>query len=107
MTIRADALAQVEAYFDSGRFLEELADLIAVPSESQDPRGAPHLRSYLEEQMVPRLAALGFTADRVGNITCPIGDPALGKHPQSIAIGVATALLRNATYNSLKKDLSA
>ena len=67
MTIRADALAQVEAYFDSGRFLEELADLIAVPSESQDPRGTPHLRGYLEEQMVPRLAALGFSCDILPN----------------------------------------
>ncbi|MDH2325702.1 xanthine dehydrogenase accessory protein XdhC [Cereibacter sp. SYSU M97828] len=37
-----------------------------------------------------RLAALGHDPDR---ITCPIGDTALGKHPQAIAIGVAAQLL--------------
>ena len=32
-------------------------------------------------------------ADR--RITCPIGDPNLGKHPQMIAVGVAAQLLRH------------
>jgi len=41
-----------------------------------------------------RLAALGHAPDQVARITCPIGDTALGKHPQAIAIGVAGALLR-------------
>ena len=54
-----------------------------------------------------RLAALGHTADRIGRITCPIGDPGLGKHPQMIAVGVAAKLLRPACQNELKKDLSA
>lgn len=40
-----------------------------------------------------RLAALGHSADRIARITCPIGDPALGKHPAEIAIGVTQALL--------------
>lgn len=40
-----------------------------------------------------RLAALGHTAAEISRITCPIGDPALGKHPQAIAVGVAAALL--------------
>lgn len=43
-----------------------------------------------------RLAALGHGGERIGRITCPIGDPALGKHPQRIAVGVAAALLRSA-----------
>jgi xanthine dehydrogenase accessory factor len=30
----------------------------------------------------------------VAAITCPIGDPALGKHPHQIAIGVAADLVR-------------
>lgn len=38
-----------------------------------------------------RLAALGHDPQR---ITCPIGDPTLGKHPQAIAVGVASQLLR-------------
>jgi xanthine dehydrogenase accessory factor len=41
-----------------------------------------------------RLAALGHPADQISRIACPIGDPALGKHPQAIAVGVAAALLR-------------
>lgn len=40
-----------------------------------------------------RLAALGHAPDRIARITCPIGDPALGKHPQAIAVGVAAAFL--------------
>ena len=41
-----------------------------------------------------RLAALGHAPETIARINCPIGDPALGKHPQAIAIGVAAALLR-------------
>jgi xanthine dehydrogenase accessory factor len=40
-----------------------------------------------------RLAALGHGAEAIARITCPIGDPALGKHPQAIAIGVAAELI--------------
>jgi xanthine dehydrogenase accessory factor len=41
-----------------------------------------------------RLKALGHEAAEVGRIRCPIGDPALGKHPQAIAVGVAVELLK-------------
>ncbi len=44
-----------------------------------------------------RLAALGHTGAQISRITCPIGDPALGKHPQAIAIGVSASLLRSNT----------
>lgn len=40
-----------------------------------------------------RLASFGHTAEQIARIACPIGDPALGKHPQAIAIGVAMALI--------------
>ncbi len=40
-----------------------------------------------------RLAGLGHAPAAIGRIRCPIGDPALGKHPQAIAVGVAAALL--------------
>jgi xanthine dehydrogenase accessory factor len=43
-----------------------------------------------------RLAALGHAPAQVARIDCPIGDPALGKHPQAIAIGVAAAFLGQA-----------
>lgn len=40
-----------------------------------------------------RLAALGHSPARIAAIDCPIGRPALGKHPQAIAIGVAADVL--------------
>lgn len=42
-----------------------------------------------------RLRALGHHDAAISRITCPIGDPGLGKHPQAIAVGVAAALLRD------------
>ncbi|MBW6507830.1 MAG: XdhC family protein, partial [Rhodobacteraceae bacterium] len=41
-----------------------------------------------------RLAALGHGPAEIARIRCPIGDRAMGKHPQAIAVGVAAALLR-------------
>jgi xanthine dehydrogenase accessory factor len=41
-----------------------------------------------------RLTALGHGAEAISRITCPIGDPSLGKEPQAIAIGVAAEVLR-------------
>ena len=41
-----------------------------------------------------RLAQLGHSDARISGITCPIGDPGLGKHPQAIAVGVAASLLK-------------
>ncbi|MEM6480008.1 MAG: xanthine dehydrogenase accessory protein XdhC [Pseudomonadota bacterium] len=43
-----------------------------------------------------RLAAMGHGAAEISRIACPIGDPALGKHPQAIAVSVAHRLLSNA-----------
>ncbi len=54
-----------------------------------------------------RLATLGHPSERIARIKCPIGDPALGKHPQMIAVGVAAQLLQDVQRSELKKDLSA
>ncbi len=40
-----------------------------------------------------RLRDLGHDVAQIAGITCPIGDPRLGKHPQAIAVGVAASLL--------------
>ena len=40
-----------------------------------------------------RLGALGHAGAQIAQIDCPIGDPALGKHPQAIAVGVAAQFL--------------
>lgn len=41
-----------------------------------------------------RLSALGHSPQAISRITCPIGDPALGKHPQAVAVSVAADILR-------------
>jgi len=40
-----------------------------------------------------RLGQMGHAPASIARIRCPIGDKALGKHPQAIAVGVAYALL--------------
>jgi xanthine dehydrogenase accessory factor len=50
-----------------------------------------------------RLAALGHAPTEIARIRCPIGDPALGKHPQAIAVGVAAHLLRPAAGAAQEK----
>ena len=54
-----------------------------------------------------RLSDLGHTRDQIHRITCPIGDPSLGKHPQAIAIGVAQALIQPQIELQARKDLTA
>lgn len=49
-----------------------------------------------------RLRALGHPDARISRIRCPIGQPALGKHPQAIAVGVAADLL----IDKNKKDMT-
>jgi xanthine dehydrogenase accessory factor len=48
-----------------------------------------------------RLHAMGHAQEQIARIACPIGDPSLGKHPQAIALGVATAML---TTQSVKEE---
>lgn len=52
-----------------------------------------------------RLSALGHSPAEIARITCPIGDPTLGKHPQAIALGVATAFLRQSKPALLRQVL--
>ena len=54
------AVALAEAQFDSGQFFRQLAQRVACPTESQNPARAAVLRAYLDEQIAPALAAMGF-----------------------------------------------
>lgn len=54
-----------------------------------------------------RLAALGHSDAQISRIRCPIGQPELGKHPQAIAVGVASELLRLANAGGLRKNTGA
>jgi len=51
-----------------------------------------------------RLLQLGHVAAQIDRIHCPIGEPALGKHPQAIAIGVAQRLLIEGCSTESAKD---
>ncbi len=50
-----------------------------------------------------RLSALGHSPQSISQITCPIGDPLLGKHPQAIALGVATEFLHQSQPAHLRQ----
>ena len=50
-----------------------------------------------------RLAALGHAPGQIARIRCPIGDPSLGKHPQQIAIGVATVFLQSQARSAARQ----
>src|SRR5262249_1580177 len=71
---RAAAIARAHSYFDSGEFLVDLRRRVAIPSTSQEPDRAPALRRYLDDEMVPSLAPLGFTSRVLDN---PSGPPFL------------------------------
>jgi acetylornithine deacetylase/succinyl-diaminopimelate desuccinylase-like protein len=58
---RQEAIANAGRYFESGAFRDDLARRVAIPTESQNPDRAAVLTDYLETEMEPALAALGFT----------------------------------------------
>lgn len=54
-----------------------------------------------------RLGALGHAPAQIARIRCPIGTPGFGKHPQAIAIGVASGLLSDIVATSDRRERSA
>jgi len=64
---RANAVAAAERAFDDGSFAALLARRIAIRSESQDAACAPELRAYVERELAPALATLGFTCRLLDN----------------------------------------
>jgi acetylornithine deacetylase/succinyl-diaminopimelate desuccinylase-like protein len=62
MPSRDAAIARALTFFDQGGFQELLGRLVAIPSTSQEPEGAPALTRYLEEGIRPWLTRLGFEA---------------------------------------------
>jgi acetylornithine deacetylase/succinyl-diaminopimelate desuccinylase-like protein len=76
---RAGAIARARAYVESGAFETELARRIEFRTESQKlPGSLPELRRYLDEEMAPAFARLGFTTRVYDN-------PLLGQPPVLLA----------------------
>ncbi|MBT3140768.1 M20 peptidase family dipeptidase [Phaeobacter gallaeciensis] len=64
---RDTALSLSVDAFDTGTFWQALADLVRIPSESQNPDAAPHLATYLSDQIIPRAERLGMTCSLLPN----------------------------------------
>src|SRR5262245_52848849 len=64
---RAAAIARAHNHFDSGDFLVDLRRRVAIPSTSQEPERAEALRRYLDDEMAPSLAPLGFSSRVLDN----------------------------------------
>jgi acetylornithine deacetylase/succinyl-diaminopimelate desuccinylase-like protein len=64
---RQAALDRAAAVYDSGSFLAELAQLIAIPTQSQEASAAPYLAAYLTEHLRPKLEQMGFVAEVLVN----------------------------------------
>ena len=59
---RAGAMAGARSYVESGTFEADLARRVAFKTESQMlPASLPELQRYLDEEMAPAFAQLGFT----------------------------------------------
>lgn len=75
-TMRNAAIQQAQDYFDRGGLVNDLTQLVAIETESQVPQQHPQLLRYLNEQMQPRLDALGFVTELHDN-SHPGGGPIL------------------------------
>ncbi|OZC55602.1 hypothetical protein CH267_13680 [Rhodococcus sp. 06-621-2] len=56
---RDEIIAKAHEFYDSGLFFRDLAELVAIPSESQTDAGRVALETYLTVVLEPRLEALG------------------------------------------------
>ena len=84
---RAGAIARARAYVESGAFEADLARRVAFKTESQLlPASLPELRRYLEEEMAPAFARLGFTTRIYDN-------PLPGQGPVLLATRIEDAKL--------------
>ena len=67
MSSREGAIARALAGFDDGGFKRRLAELVAVPSTSQDPGHDTDLARYLHDEIRPWLEAMGFDVQILPN----------------------------------------
>src|SRR5256885_1356599 len=70
---RAQAILAAERYFDEGRFFEDLARRVAIPTESQNPAREAALAEYLETELAESLERMGFECRIVPNPAAKYG----------------------------------
>ena len=64
---RAQAILAAERYYDEGRFFDDLARRVAIPTESQNPDRQGALAEYLEGELAECLERMGFECRIVPN----------------------------------------
>ena len=67
---RAQAIALALEYFDTGRFHKDLARRVSIQTESQEGRD-DQMRAYLEQEIRPSLARIGFRCRDIENPAAP------------------------------------
>ncbi|MDQ2764201.1 MAG: M20/M25/M40 family metallo-hydrolase, partial [Pseudomonadota bacterium] len=63
MASRDGALARALTFFDSNGFRDRLAELVAIPSTSQDPGHQADVQRYLADAIKPWLERMGFVTE--------------------------------------------
>ncbi len=63
MGTRDGAIARATRFFDGGGFRGHLADLVAIPSTSQDPGHEADVQRYLADAIQPWLERMGFAVE--------------------------------------------
>lgn len=64
---RSEAVAAAYTYFDDGSFWADLARRVAIRTESPNPERGTDLYLYLETELTPSLAELGFDSEVFDN----------------------------------------
>ncbi len=64
---RSSCIEAAVSRFDDGRFTRRLAELVAVPTESQNPERLATLRSYLTDTIGSWVSELGYTSRVIEN----------------------------------------
>src|SRR5687767_1197666 len=67
---RSGAVQRAQDYIDKGAFEAELAQRVAIRTESQrfpDPAALAECHRYLDSEMMPAFAAMGFTSKIYAN----------------------------------------
>src|SRR4051812_13704718 len=64
---RTDALTAAASYFDNGSFFADLRRRIALRTESDTGTATPALDTYLSDELIPSMTAMGFDCEVVAN----------------------------------------
>jgi len=86
MALRQDALDLAARWFDEGHLLGALSRRVAHRTESQDPDSLPHLIRYLDKEIGPSLAELGFTWRLVDNPVPGFGPFLIGERQEAAGL---------------------